>query len=411
MKRYRRTAASQYLILVFVLVSVIGVGVMSAYVMVRVPFTDNFAIPWAAGRSWLLEGESPYASSVGQTAAGAIEESAFLALLSESQVLTQPLMTLVFYLPFSLMPYAISRTIWVTVLSVCVGLIGLLSIRLSGWKIPILGIIAMVFMLLFWQPSVRAILEGYLSPIIILLVLFGVYLILNEQDTTAGFILALTFSSFLTTSLILVAILIWSISKKRWSIITSFFSGLIFLTAISFLLLPAWFRDWASVLVNYLDDWSWIRTPLMDLAALLPGIASPLAIFLHAVIGIYAITLLITILGQSGQIFTYKMCLIFLFAYLLHPQGSTVLIFFVVPAMLMVFRYWSERWGLFGDLISWVLLLVILVGPWLLVYSDLDFATPHEIPLLYWGYPLVILLGMIWIRWWALKIPKLPYQS
>jgi hypothetical protein len=39
---------------------VIVVGLLGYMLMSHVPFTDNFVIPWAAGRTWLLAGESPY---------------------------------------------------------------------------------------------------------------------------------------------------------------------------------------------------------------------------------------------------------------------------------------------------------------------------------------------------------------
>jgi hypothetical protein len=410
MKRYHRTAASQYVVVAFVIFSVLGFGLLSAFVMARIPFTDQFAIPWAAGRSWLLQGESPYAASVLDTASVAVDESTFLAVLPETQTLSLPLLSLFFYLPFSLIPYVISRVIWVTFLAISVGLIVYLSIHLAGWKLSVVGKLAVILTLIIWLPSAAGILSGQLSPIIIALTLVGISLLINGQDTTAGFILALTFSSATSVGLVLIILIIWSISLKRWSLLTSFFSGITFLVVVSWLVLPSWFMDWVSVMFNLYDGLDWINTPLMSLASLLPGIAEILSITLHAVFLLYGLTILISLLGKSGRVFLYNIFGILIIVYLVNIQGSLVHLLLVVPAMLMVFRFWSERWRLFGTLLSWGSLFLVGFGSWLLVISNIDFVTSFDVPLLSIGYPFFVLLGLFWIRWWALRIPEMPYE-
>jgi len=75
--------------------------------------------------------------------------------------------------------------------------------------------------------------------------------------------------------------------------------------------------------------------------------------------------------------------------------------------MFIVFRFWSERWGFMGKIISWSLMLVISVGSWLLVFPEVRSFEEISVPLLSVGLPVLIFLGMIWTRWWALNIPKL----
>lgn len=409
MKRYQRTVASQYLVIALSIGAIVGVGALGFLAMNRLAFADHFAIPWAAGRIWLLEGESPYSNSAFNTASAAINESTFLAELPDTQFFTPPILTLIFYLPFSLIPYTISRIIWVTVLCISFGFIGILSLNFSKWNLPFSGRFIVVLFLVFWLPSSFAIVNGFLAPIIISLLLLSFYLIQMNQDTTAGFLLSLTFSSFPTSGLILILLLFWSISHRRWSIITGFFAGVGFLFVISFLILPSWFRDWVSVLLNQSISWDWVQTPLMDLAALLPGVVQPLTIFLHIVFGIYALILIISLMGQSGHVFTYRIFTLMILAYLLHVQGSIVYLPLIIPPIFLVFRFWAERWGVFGHLLSWLVLVIIGAGSWLLVTSEVDFTASMAPPLLTIAFPLFVFLGMIWIRWWALRIPKLPY--
>ncbi|MBW6464939.1 MAG: DUF2029 domain-containing protein [Brevefilum sp.] len=411
MKRYRRTAASQYLVVIIIFLSIIGVGLLSAFVMSHVPFTDDFVLPWAAGRSWLLDGESPYAPLIIQQSASVIDETPFLASLPDTPVFREPLLSLVFYLPFSLMSYATARVIWMTILAICVGMIGFFSIQLSGWKGSPFEQFGAILLMVFWLPGASAILTGQLAPIIIVLILAGVYLVINGQDTTAGLLLSLTFSVFPTSGLILIVLLIWGISMRRWSLVSGYFSGVIFLLVISWLVMPSWFTEWAAVMLDTYQGWGWVSTPLMNLAGLLPGIASPLSIFLHGAMIVYSIMLTITILGQSGRAFLYKTFVVFILAYLLHVQPRIFLLLLLIPALFMVFRSWAERWGLVGNLLSWFVLILIGGGSWFLVETAFDFTQPTYKPWLTFGYPLLVLMGMVWIRWWALRIPRLPYDT
>lgn len=411
MKRYRRTVASQYLVVILIFASIVGLSLLSAFVMFRVPFTDYFAIPWAAGRAWLLEGESPYAPTIANIAQSTIDDSGLMGVLPETRVLTLPLLTLVFYLPFSLIPYTISRIIWVVILAVSIGLTIYLSIRFSGWKLPSIGKFFVVVLMISWLPSAKAILTGQLSPIIIALTFLALYLLLLGQETTAGFILALTLSSFPGVGFILIFLLVWSISQKQWSVLSSFFSGVAFLLLLSWLILPAWFMDWASIIFNLYFDWQWINTPLMNLATLLPGIADFLSIFLHAAFILFGIFLLITALGKSGRVFIFKLCAILIIAYLVNVQNMIIYLLFVGPAAFMVFRYWSARWHLFGNILSWGILLSLCFGSWLLVLQDIDFTGTFNVPILSIAFPLIIMLGLFWIRWWALRLPELPYKT
>jgi hypothetical protein len=235
-------------------------------------------------------------------------------------------------------------------------------------------------------------------------------LILREQDTAAGFILSLAFGSLPTTGLIIILLILWSVSKRRWSIITAYFSGVAFLLTITLLLLPSWVLNWVRILFDLFGNWDWVSTPLMDLAAILPGISSPLSIFLHVSFAIYSLILLITLMGKTEREFTWKVLMMMVVSYLFHVTASVNQLFFVIPAMFMFFRYCSERWRLFGRIFSWVILLFIFTGSWLLFNPEISFDLELSMPVLSIGLPLLVFIGMIWIRWWALRIPRLPFE-
>jgi hypothetical protein len=409
-KRYQRTAISQYLIIGLVIISLVAMGFLNAYLMRRISYDDAFVVPWAAGRVWLLEGESPYGDSVSRAARSALANSPFDGQIPDSSPLMVPVFDLVLTIPFSLLPYEIARVVWMTLLEVVIGFVVYMGIKISGWKLSLLETIALIFLLVVWFPGAVTLFSGLKSPVTIGLILLGFYLVLKEQDTPAGFVLSLTSAAIPVSTLILLVVMIWALSRRRWSLIFSYFSGLAFLWIVSLLLLPGWPLDWLRVLVNTYDNWGWIQTPLMRLADLLPGISFYLNIFLHGFFGIYYIVVAITLWGKVGRVFTWKILAVFVLTLLFNVQASAPDLILLLPAVFLVFRFWTERWGGWGRVFSWILFLSMVAGSWYFALPVSSMADPVALSGLIIIVPLVTLVGLIWIRWWAINIPKLPFE-
>jgi len=410
MKRYKRTSISQYVFVGLILLGIVALCFINAAIMRRISFKDKFVTPWAATRLWLLEGASPYDGSINAYAEDILSESTYLASL-ESETLIEPAVNLIFYLPFSLIPYEVSRAIWMTILMIASGAIGYFGLLLSGWKISGVEKIGVIILSAVWLPGASSVLTGQLTPIIIFLILASIYLILREKDTQAGFLLALTFGSFLLSTLVSLILLIWCISRRRWSVIFAYLSGVVFLFILTLLIIPSWPLDWLRVILNHYSDWSWINTPLMELANILPGIANYLSIFFHVLFAIYFLYLGITMLRKSGREFTWKVLSLLVLSYLFHFQASINEVFLVLPAAFLMFRFWSERWRLVGRMLTWGLIALISVGPWLTVEINTSFIEEITLPVLVAGFPILVIAGMVWIRWWAFNIPKLPFEE
>lgn len=410
MKRYQKTTISQYAVLALFVLCIIAIGYLSFFMMQKITFEDHFAVPWAAGRLWLYEGVNPYDSAVLEFAQSAIDGSPFLTVLPATAELVDPMINLVFYLLLSLLPFTISRVIWVTILVVVAGSLGYLSIRLVNWQLSIYEKIGVVILVMVWLPSIYSAFSGRLSLFIILFVIGSVHLFLKGQDTAAGLLLSLSFGSYPTSLLIIILFLAWGISRRRWEILTAYFSGLAFLIIIFSLMLPTWPLNWIAVMLDNFQGWAWIDTPLMTLAGFLPGIENFLLIFLHGLCLIYFIIQLLSILGKSGLVFVWKISAILLIAYLLHVNGNIQHLFLILPAMFLVFRFWSERWQVIGRLVSWAVLLFVFIAPWVFLQPGKNIAELSVPALFLVGFPLIVFAGLIWVRWWALKIPK-PYYD
>ena len=410
MKRYQRTALPQYLIVGTLILIAIGIGLGSTMIMTNVQFEDQFIIPWAAGRGWLLEGQNPYDPAIIDLAKANLNDTNFLAELPEPEQLEHPLVTLFLYLPFSLIPYQISRAIWMSLQVISVLLIGYISLKISGWKVSNPEIFIAVFLVLAWLPGAMAIVTGELTPVVLLFVLAAFVLLLNGQDTTAGFFLALTFGSFQSTLFIIIFLLIWSISQRRWAFMGAYFAGVAFLIAISLILLPSWALDWFGILLQKFDQWQNLQTPLMILSNLLPGIASYLMIVLHASV-LIAFLFIWLRKGKTNKEFIWKFLITLVLTSLLQIQANLHQLLFVVPAIFFVFGFWSDRWGLIGRLFSWLLYGLIVILPWVNIIDSIDFSRTIPMPFLLIGLPILVIVGLIWVRWWAVNVPKLPFEK
>ena len=411
MKRYRRTALPQYIILLLIILVIIGIGFLSKFVMESVPFLDYFALPWAATRSWLLEGSNPYGADITQVALTNISESGYLARLPEITELRHPIINLFFYLPFSLIPYFYSRILWMTILFISVILLSYYAfhmIRLKPTKIEIIGLIILS---VIWLPSLYGILTGQLSILIMLIMVVSLYLISVEKFQAAGFLLALVFGSLPTSLFLIIYVFIYAISRRKWSIITASLSGVAFLIIVSLLMYPSWLLNWFGVIFNLFEDLDWVQTPLMTLASFLPGINRFLSIFFHATLGVYLLFMWINTARQNNRNLNWNAAAILIISFIFHIQADLTLLILLIPSIFMIFHFSQDRWKIVGVVISWIMVLAITVGSWLPIIEDPDFTRGISSLGLQIGLPLFLLLAMLWIRWWAIKIPRLPSEN
>lgn len=394
------------LLLAFAGLIFLGVTVLS-----QMPYEDQFAIPWAAGRTWLLEGESPYSESVGQHANIALINASYEGQLPENQTFNDLIFNLFFYLPFSLLPFRISRAIWFALSVIVLGLIGYFSLKLSEWKVKRLEKILLIAMVVFSYPGLQAYFLGNLTPVIVLLLLIALDALIHGKDTLAGLLLSLTFGAYATSALIVLFLIIWSITRRRWGVLKAYFAGLAFLWAISLLLIPAWPTGWFRAVFSLFETWDWVQTPLMDLSRILPGIAQPLSLSFHAVFAVVLLTVCFTTFTKTGLEFRWKVLAIFVLTFLFNIQSSNYSLFLVLPAFYLVLRFWSDRWKIVGRILSWMIAAGFTVATWVLAGPDISFLFGQRFPSLIAGMPIAVLAGLVTIRWWAIKKPRLPYDS
>jgi len=81
------------------------------------------------------------------------------------------------------------------------------------------------------------------------------------------------------------------------------------------------------------------------------------------------------------------------------------------PALVLIFAVWQERWKKVG---SWVIIgtMVILnVGIWWIFLATVTYSyQPIQSPVMFFPLPIILLIGLYWVRWWALKPPEVWYD-
>jgi 4-amino-4-deoxy-L-arabinose transferase-like glycosyltransferase len=78
----------------------------------------------------------------------------------------------------------------------------------------------------------------------------------------------------------------------------------------------------------------------------------------------------------------------------------------IIP-LALVFAIVHDRWRRLGNVLTILLMLLIFILPWTLyLFAVNRFGTiAHEIIFLF--LPLSTLIGLYWIRWWAIRPPRI----
>ena len=86
-----------------------------------------------------------------------------------------------------------------------------------------------------------------------------------------------------------------------------------------------------------------------------------------------------------------------------NPDNFVVLF----PALALVFSIWEQRWGRGGRVFVVLVLLGLAIGLWWLALRT-AWAGALEMVL---AFPLILLLLLYWVRYWALRSRPLPIEE
>jgi hypothetical protein len=268
-------------------------------------------------------------------------------------------------------------------------------------------IVLLAIFSVLWYHGLRPIINGNPSIMIALMIALVLVAIRSQMDALAGFLLALTTIKPQMTILVILFVMIWCISQRRWTILWSFLGSLVILIAGMSLLISDWVIQNIQQILSY-PDYTLAGTPGSIFRLWLPGVGKEMGWGLTIALTIILIWEWRTALSKDFRWFLWTVFLTLTITNLIGIRTATANFVAMFPALIMIFAYWEKRWGRIGRLLVIVCMAVLLFGLWWLFLSTLQQgAQPIQHAIMYFPYPIIVLIGLYWVRWWAVRPQRL----
>lgn len=366
---------------------------------------DDFAPRWMAARTWLKTGKSPYSAQMAAETQKLYEANHFTVNEFDQGRLTEPVFYVFLYLPFSALGFPLARAIWMTILELCFVLSGWLAIQLSGIKLKALETVLFCILIPLWYPFTKLILAASVVPPFIFMTLLAIRMAFQGKSSGAG-ILLFTCILLVPVSIPIMLFLVLYLGARRdTALIQIYLTGLVFLFVLAQILFPGWIVEWAGQFQRFHGDLSWIDTPLMRLAALVPSGQKTISIILHAASFLYLLVEWYRLGSMNERQIIWKLMLTLVILYLFNLTSHAAYLLLIFPALFMIFRYLWEKWKIVGKIVSWLMFLGLMAIYWNR-YLQIRAWHYQETALIILIVPIIAFIGLQWFRWWATESPQ-----
>jgi hypothetical protein len=364
---------------------------------------NDFLYKWAVTRDFILSGRSPYQENI------SLEVRTMVAEYGQQDLDDIPRFDLPFYATFVYIPFAaienfsIGRALWLTFLEISMIIMAMLTLKVVGWQISKWLLPIYILFSIFWFFGLQGIIDGNLAILISLLVACSLFMIREQHDLAGGLFLATATMRPRLTILLVIATLIWSVSRGNWRFVRWFFVWLILFIGLGMLFIPDWVLQNIRVVINMrpvtvvgtfgemFESWlpgigmqlNWGSTILFCLMMVIEWWFSKRKDFRHFI-------------WTAGFTFTIGQ----LIGFLVFP-GDAILLFLPLAIIFAVFHQRWKKLGIIAVLFSLVLIMGVV---WVLVLEV--FGRQWQIfdsYLLILPITLFNLVGMYWVHWWAIR--------
>jgi hypothetical protein len=392
-----------FIILAFAVVAIpVGLTIFNYRFAEQNPGGNDFLARWNGAHEWLMNGKNPYSDEVSLVAQKLIYgRAANLAQGEDIAHFVYPLYSMIFFAPFGMMEYTLARAVFMTVLELTLVLITIVSLRMTGWKIRRFRLIGVLLFGLLWYCGIRAVILGQFSAINALLMLLGIWAIQKNQDVAAGILLTLSTSKPQMSYLLIIYVLFWALSVKRWRLIGAMAASFAFVMVGSYLLLPGWPLDWLGQILNYPTYTDRIGSTLSIIASWVPGIMTQVNFMLHAAFYLYLVFEWIRSRGKGGNTFMWMAFLTLVVTNLVAYRTATPHYVALIAPLFLVNKITEERWPRIGKWINGLIYLFLFAGYWAIFLATVR--GTDEQPVMYLVVPFFLLVLMWWIRWWLVR--------
>jgi hypothetical protein len=398
-----RTITSIIVLILFIF-SIVGMVWGTYHLIEENSIGAGFTIQWLSIRALVIDGSNPYSNQVTAKIQNTVKnEYSFVSWKSTKY--TSPLFSGVVIFPFALIGNErLAHGLWSTFQLLTIFGIILLGLQITGWK-PTWYIFT--FFLLFTIFSYHIVvpwIDGGLPIWSALFLVLAIFLIQNNRNEAGGVFLALALTQPIMVILPVLFILIWAATQKRKKLIFWFFITLIFFTVICLFLAPDWIIQYLRLLFNFSENFP-PGSPGVLFSSLWPGLGRQLSWILS---GLCVLILLFEwwfALKKDFRWFLWTVCLTTVISQWIGIPTIPMNFVGMIFALILVSATFSERWTRGGQWVAVLLSVVLFIWEWAQFYGNIIGTHPEMQSNLIIPLPLVLLVGLYWVRWWAIK-PK-----
>jgi hypothetical protein len=367
---------------------------------------EYFLIQWIAIRAKVVDGVSPYSI----TASNRISDQvggAYHWVAGPEPVYSEPLFSAILILPFSLIQDATTaHTLWLVVQFLMILLTILAAVRLTGWR-PSWWVFS--FMLILVLFSMRSVLSWYQGSMTIWVsgLVAGVLLaIQGKRYELAGFMLTLTMIQPQVMIIWVVFILFWAAAQRKWRLVFWFFSSLVILGILAAFLVPDWLTQYLRILWNF-NDYFPPGGPGLAYQQWWPGLGRQMGWVLSVLLGVIILVEWWLAARRDFRWFLWIACLTLVVSTLIGlpvtPDGYILL---TLP-LFLVGAVFDERWRKGGKWVVLIGIFVVFTWEWYLFITTLVNRQAGMRLLLIFPTPVMLMIGLYWVRWWAIRPRRL----
>ncbi len=389
-------------------VFLIGLSIANYSFVRQSPGGNDFLARWTGAHYWLVEGVNPYDEEVSIAAQTMIYgRPADPSKGEDIAHFVYPLPAMLFFGPFGFLPFPIARAIWMTILEICLVVLGVIGLRLARWSPDRFSQASVILFSILWYHGARSVIIGQFAVVEAVLIAITLLAIQSEMDEAAGVALALAITKPQMSFLIIPFVVIWAIRARRLKIVGWFLGAITVLIAGSLIALPSWPLGWLGQLLSY-SSYTELGSPISILTSFLPGGGSTANLILTGLLSLYLLWEWIMAAGKDDPWFQWAAALTIVITNLIAFRTATTNFVGMLPALLIIFKTWEDRWGRGGLIASLLTLLGLSVGLWALFLGTVQGNVENAV--MYLPLPILTLVGLLWSRWWVISSTRLPIR-
>lgn len=395
-----------YIFIAVVVMVFIALSVGLVYANLSLPAGGGeFLRHWAGARAFLFESIDPYTTYVPESVQRLVYGGSASAG-DEPYILDTPFHLLLLYFPFALLPDPmLARAVYTMILDWALVAFALLSLRLTEWNVPrwFYGLFFLFCVFNFY--SLQALVDA--TPVLLLgLIYAGILLALQiEADELAG-ALAVASAYYWEAGLPFLLLLAWYCYRaNRVRVLAGFFMFAFILLAVSFLIYPGWVIPALRAGMNNLRA-EYGYSLFSIFRQFLPSFGNLIA---WAVIVPFVVILgyeWYASLRANPRRLYWAACLTLAATPLLGFRSGIENLALLILPLALIFAVMHDRWKRIGSLLIALLSVLLFVVPWVVsLYIPSQFQDlTGEILFLF--LPIFTVIGLYWIRWWAIRPPR-----